>query len=581
MRTLFLLAAAALLAPPAFAAGEAPRLPEATQACLDCHGVEKPGESDAAGKQGVFAPSYVQSVHRDLGCADCHAGYAAPGPHELPAVADPAEAALVAKLAGARTLDGQPVVGAPRAYLACGGCHADVWDDLKASPHGRWLAAEAKPLAGPTCASCHGSPHDVKPDPDKADKAAVRAYHVAQSTRCERCHGDPKFTEAMGLSAEVAASYKDSIHGRLVAIGSTRAPVCTDCHAWMVEKGGHKSIAGGKAAASSVFFSDPPRNDDARVRTCGQCHAASSANFAELQAHKPWQETHKVPHIVHVAFSWLTTLTLLFFAFHVAVDFAYELRRRLQRHKEHHDEADAQRTVLRFDLHQRIQHWLMLAGVILLGLTGWPLRGAGAVAGGGISAAENAARIAASQKFLALFGGPHGAGIVHRVAAVMIMLSGLYHLVYLVSKASKRTLPLSMLPGPKDALDIRDNLLFMLGLSKQRPRFDRYMYLEKFDYWAVFWGIVMMVGSGFVFWFPAQFARILPSWVITATQIIHGEEATLAILFLFVVHFYNVHLKPSIFPMNWAWLTGRITLEMQKEEHPLEYERTRGEQEPK
>jgi len=580
MRT-FLLAVATLLALPAFAAGEAPKLPEATQACLDCHGVEKPGESDSVGKQGVFAPSFVQSVHKDLACSDCHAGYAAPGPHELPAIADPAEAAFVAKLAGARTLDGQPVVGAPRAYLACGGCHADVWDDLKASPHGRWLAAEAKPLAGPTCASCHGSPHDVKPYPDKADKAAVRAYKVAESSRCERCHGDPKFTEAMGLSAEVAVNYRDSIHGRLVAIGSSRAPVCTDCHAWMVEKAGHKSIAGGKAPASAVFFSDPPRDGDARVQTCGQCHKASSASFAGLQAHKPWQEIHKVPHVVHVAFSWLTTLTLLFFTFHVAVDFAYELRRRLQKRKEHHDEVDATRTVLRFDLHQRIQHWLMLTGVILLGLTGWPLRGAGAVAGGGMSALQNAERIAASQKFLALFGGPHGAGIVHRVAAVTIMLSGLYHLAYLMVKASRRTLPLSMLPGPKDALDIRDNLLYMLGLSKERPRFDRYMYLEKFDYWAVFWGIVMMVGSGFVFWFPAQFARILPNWIITAAQIVHGEEATLAILFLFVVHFYNVHLKPSIFPMNWVWLTGRITVETQKEEHPLEYERTRGGEDPK
>jgi cytochrome b subunit of formate dehydrogenase len=133
-----------------------------------------------------------------------------------------------------------------------------------------------------------------------------------------------------------------------------------------------------------------------------------------------------------------------------------------------------------------------------------------------------------------------------------------------------------MLPGPKDAFDMRDNILFMMGLKKERPKFDRYMYLEKFDYWAVFWGIVMMVGSGFVFWFPAQFARFLPHWVITSAQIIHGEEATLAILFLFVVHFYNVHLKPGIFPMSWVWLTGRITVEQQKDEHPLEYERTKG-----
>ena len=119
---------------------------------------------------------------------------------------------------------------------------------------------------------------------------------------------------------------------------------------------------------------------------------------------------------------------------------------------------------------------------------------------------------------------------------------------------------------------MRDNILFMLGLKKDRPKFDRYMYLEKFDYWAVFWGIIMMVGTGFVFWFPVFFAKYAPHWVLTSAQIIHGEEATLALLFLFVVHFYNAHLKPSIFPMNWVWLTGKMSHAMLKEEHGGEYQ---------
>ncbi len=175
-----------------------------------------------------------------------------------------------------------------------------------------------------------------------------------------------------------------------------------------------------------------------------------------------------------------------------------------------------------------------------------------------------------------MFGGAEGAALWHRVGAVLIIISSVYHLFYLTFLAAKKRLPLSMLPVPKDALDMRDNILFMLGLKKERPRFDRYMYLEKFDYWAVFWGIVMMVGTGFIFWFPVFFASYAPAWLITAAQIIHGEEATLAILFLFMVHFYNVHLKPSIFPMNWAWLNGKISVETLKHEHPLEYERMKG-----
>ncbi len=563
---------AAFLLPASALAGAA----EANRACLDCHESPRPGEADAVGLAGVDPSAWAGSAHRDFSCTDCHAGYEAPGPHELPALAGDEEA-FVRTLAGARTLGGKRAVSAPRAYLACQGCHPGVWEDLRESPHGRWLAkAEPAAVAGPTCASCHGSPHQVRPAPGAQDAAALRARDVALSRRCADCHGDPRFAAAAGLPADVAFEWRDSIHGRLVAIGSTRAPVCTDCHGWRVAQDGHRTIAGGAAPASSVHFGDPPRDGDARVRTCGRCHAAAGANFASLQAHKPWQDTHRVPHFVHVAFSWLTTLTLLFFAFHVSIDFFYELRRRLQKRKEPHDDPDASRTVVRFDVHQRIQHWLMLGGVILLGLTGWPLRGAGAVTGAGVTAADVARRVETSQKFLALFGGPHGAGLVHRVAAVTIMVSALYHLVYLAALASRKRLPMSMVPTLKDARDIRDNILFMLGIGKERPRFDRYMYLEKFDYWAVFWGIVMMVGSGFLFWFPAEFARFLPAWTITAAQVIHGEEATLAILFLFVVHFYNVHLRPSVFPMNWAWLNGRITVEALKEEHPLEYERTQG-----
>ena len=334
---------------------------------------------------------------------------------------------------------------------------------------------------------------------------------------------------------------------------------CFACHMAAKDKGGTHAIVAKSDPRSAVSASQ-------KKETCARCHQGANDNFAALVAHKPIQEIggHIVPHVIHVAFSYLTTLTLLFFAFHVFIDFLYELRQRLAARKSEHGHAvvEAAKSVVRFDIHQRAQHWLMLSGVILLGITGWPLRGAG-----------DAEAATYSASFMKLFGGAQGAATWHRVGAVLIIASSLYHLFYLTFLASKKRLPMSMLPMPKDALDMRDNILFMLGLKKERPKFERYMYLEKFDYWAVFWGIVMMVGTGFIFWFPAFFASWAPSWLITAALIIHGEEATLAILFLFVVHFYNVHLKPSIFPMNWAWLNGRISVEALKHEHPLEYER--------
>ena len=582
--TLSSTARAAVPAPGAPAATAQPATPT-NQDCLACHESAKHGEQDMVGRQGVVTALFGQSVHASLDCVACHAGYTAPGPHELAEPTDPAEKALLTRLRAGKTPAGEPRVKSPRAYLACGGCHGDTVESFQGSSHAKWLAADA-PVAGPSCSSCHGTPHEVAAAP-KRGTPEFRPYWAKLSRACEGCHNDPKFVAAAKLDEEVAVNYHDSIHGRLVAIGSQRAPLCTDCHAWSVRPpegarkdvigGGHATLSGKGVAASTVAFSEPPKDSDHRVQTCAQCHKGASAGFAALIAHKPMQETGPIPHFVHVMFSYLTTLTLLFFAFHVLIDFLYELRRRFG--KKHHpvDASLLTRTVLRFDIHQRIQHWLMLAGVILLAITGWPLRGAGAVESIGMS--DFAQRVESSRKFLALFGGPHGAGIVHRLAAVMIILSGVYHLFYLTFLAKKKTLPLSMVPTLKDAFDIRDNIAFMLGLRKERPKFERYNYLEKFDYWAVFWGIIMMVGSGFIFWFPVQFAKILPTFVLTSAQIVHGEEATLAAIFLFVVHFYNVHLKPSIFPMNWAWLNGQTTLEYMKDEHAAEYERVFGDEE--
>jgi cytochrome b subunit of formate dehydrogenase len=558
-----------LLASPALAQDpKAPALPDGADACLECH---QPNGDGPTVKPDAFA----RSVHAENGvsCADCHQGYTpehAMG-GTLPALA-PGEQAIVARLAKGSWTDaqGKHAVGAPRAYLACATCHADQADAfLSRSIHGKWLREDTA-VPGPTCASCHGDVHAVTKlapfTPTAKPRTPVPADRREMARRCESCHGNEELAKEAGLNPETAATYHDSIHGRLVRVGSQFAPSCTACHAAAPEKGGTHAIVSKADPASAVSAEN-------RAQTCARCHEGAGDGFAALIAHKPIQEIggHVVPHVIHVAFSWLTTLTLLFFAFHVLIDFIYELRVRFSRSAAHGHSEDAVRSVVRFDIHQRIQHWFMLSGVILLGITGWPLRGAGTFGNAPVIGGRDAAPY--SEAFLKIFGGAEGAALWHRFGAVLIIISAVYHLFYLTFLASRKALPMSMLPGPKDALDMRDNILFMLGLRKERPKFDRFMYLEKFDYWAVFWGIVMMVGTGFIFWFPAFFATYAPSWLVTAALIIHGEEATLAILFLFVVHFYNVHLKPSIFPMNWAWLNGRISIETMKHEHPLEYER--------
>ncbi|HAZ12478.1 MAG TPA: cytochrome B [Bdellovibrionales bacterium] len=222
-----------------------------------------------------------------------------------------------------------------------------------------------------------------------------------------------------------------------------------------------------------------------------------------------------------------------------------------------HHGPDAHQTVQRFDIHQRLQHGLMALSFTLLVLTGWPLA---------------QTKVSTSQTWVKLFGGIDGAGLVHRMAAVILILASLYHLIYLIMLGGKRKLRLSMLPMPKDVMDAFQNILYFLGLRNEPPKFGRFSYIEKFDYWAVFWGMFIMAGSGFLRWFPETATKYLPAWVYEIGLHAHTDEALLAAMAIFLWHFYNVHLRPAVFPMSRVFLHGQLTVTELKHEHPLEYE---------
>jgi cytochrome b subunit of formate dehydrogenase len=136
--------------------------------------------------------------------------------------------------------------------------------------------------------------------------------------------------------------------------------------------------------------------------------------------------------------------------------------------------------------------------------------------------------------------------------------------------------PTSMVPNFKDAGDMLKNFAWFVGLG-EKPKIERYTYWEKFDYWAVFWGVTIIGSSGYAMWFAPFFARFLPGWALNAAQIIHSEEALLAVMFIFSIHFINAHLRPDCFPMDMAIFTGKITEEEFKTRHPQEFERLKAE----
>jgi cytochrome b subunit of formate dehydrogenase len=180
-------------------------------------------------------------------------------------------------------------------------------------------------------------------------------------------------------------------------------------------------------------------------------------------------------------------------------------------------------------------------------------------------------------------GGFEVAGAIHRTCAFVMLALFAGHVLLVVRRAIAgkdlvRILwgPDSMVPQPQDAVDLYRHFKWFLGLGP-RPQFDRWTYWEKFDYWAVFWGMAIIGGSGLLLWFPVFFAQFLPGWMFNIATLVHGEEALLAVGFIFTIHFFNGHLRPEKFPMDTVIFTGRISEHELKHERAVEYERLRRE----
>ena len=222
-----------------------------------------------------------------------------------------------------------------------------------------------------------------------------------------------------------------------------------------------------------------------------------------------------------------------------------------------------ERYIARFDRFDRFLHFLLMVTFLGLSLTGLPLL---------FSTRPWAAVVAR------LLGGFQGAALLHRTfAAGMLACFGMHlaRLAYrLVARRDWGILwgPHSMVPQPRDVVQIYQNFRWFVRRGP-RPRFDRYSYWEKFDYWAVFWGMGIIGGTGLVLWFPKFFARFLPGTVFNLALLIHGEEALLAVCFIFTIHFFNSHLRPEKFPIDKVIFTGVVPEEELRHERPAEYDR--------
>ena len=225
--------------------------------------------------------------------------------------------------------------------------------------------------------------------------------------------------------------------------------------------------------------------------------------------------------------------------------------------------ADKELQVVRFTRLNRTLHVFMIVSFISLALTGMSLKFS--YTGWAVFLSH-------------FFGGFESAGYIHRFAAVIMFIVFVVHLVDVVRMKKKEVLSWkeliigenSMLFNKKDLKDFIASIKWFIGKG-ERPEYGRWTYWEKFDYFAVFWGIFVIGSTGLMLWFPEFFTQLVPGWVINVAAIIHSDEALLATGFIFTIHFFNTHLRPEKFPMDIVIFTGRIPLEEFKLDRPAEY----------
>ncbi len=212
----------------------------------------------------------------------------------------------------------------------------------------------------------------------------------------------------------------------------------------------------------------------------------------------------------------------------------------------------AGRPVLRMGLSHRWQHAVLALSFITLAVTGFALKFPDSGLAKMLGSSEPVRRW------------------IHRIAGIVLLLVGLYHLVHLLTTREGRRLVLDLFPVKKDLADLRSAGRYLTGWSSEKPQFGRFGYAEKLEYWAVLWGTIIMGTTGLIIWFKLDVTHFLPRWVVDVALTIHYYEAVLACLAIVVWHFYHVIFDPDIYPLNTACWSGRVSEEWQKHEHSLD-----------
>ncbi len=409
----------------------------------------------------------------------------------------------------------------------CGQCHKSITQDYWDGIHGQ-LVRERGSVDSPVCTHCHGE-HGIIRATDP--RSPVSAARLAEDT-CAPCHESAILNEKYGVPAGRLRTYIDSYHGLKSKAGEVRVANCASCH------GAHR-ILPHTDTASSIHI-------DNLQTTCGECHPGISTERANVPIHETATGIRTGwPRFFTVLYYWMIGITIGLMLLHCLGDWVRTIRIMQQKP-----------FVIRMTINETMQHWVLAISFIVLVVSGFSLR------------------FSEAWWVQVLFGWGGGEGfeirgLVHRVAAAVFVIVCAWHLGYLCTARGRRGF-MDMLARPRDLVDIKDSALHFLGVRDHRPSFGRFSYMEKCEYWALVWGGVIMTISGALLLFDDYFVTRwnLPKGILDVALVIHYYEAWLATLAILVWHGYYAVFCPHVYPMNPAWLRGRMPKDMYMEEHP-------------
>ena len=509
-------------------------------ACRDCHGTH-----GTLGKNDSRSPTFSRNV--PALCAKCHRSgqraavrYNGKQDHIVEHYVESIHGkgllesglTVTANCADCHSAHGELPSRDPRSSVnpkniarTCAKCHRGIYELFVNSVHAPEVTRTNKQL--PVCSECH-SAHSIQ----RTDLSDFRLHIMDQ---CGRCH------EA------ITQSYFETFHGKVSKLGYLKTAKCYDCH------GAHDILPVTNARSRLS------RNNI--VKTCAKCHTGAHRQFAGYLTHATHHDPARYPFLFYTFWGMTTLLvgTLVISGAHTLL----WLPRSFQYRGSLPKEAETGVYVRRFGTFERNLHLTVICSFLGLALTGMILKFS----------------YAGWAKVMArLLGGFEAAGWIHRFCAVLTFTYFGLHLWDLARRRRQSGLtwrqlitgPDSMLFNRTDWREFTGSLKWFVNKGK-RPEYGRWTYWEKFDYFAVFWGVAVIGGTGLLLWFPAFFTRIVPGWMVNVATTIHSDEALLAVAFIFSVHFFNTHFRPEKFPIDTVIFTGGMPLEEFQRDRPREY----------